>query len=306
MSNVMNGGSLLDLAGMGPDGVVNGVAVWRPLLRHDKGSIFAFAHRHGVPYFKDTTPRWSTRGKLRGRLLPLLAEVYGDGYARALSRLAAESSQLRALTERRSLGPFRTAVVRAPLGDIVDTAPFRTEGRFFWREVMRELLHARGMAMVSEKAISSLVALLGGDNGEGEEYSISAVVSAADPPPNNSAARRGGAGGRGGGHGKRGGRPAALPLRPRPPPPRNGWIELRRGYGTYLDGTKLYIFDSKALPVDGAPHSAAGTAIPLGGTSSRLGPWRVTATVVAGGEESRDEDLEMNAPIVSSMQHLFR
>jgi hypothetical protein len=38
-----------------------------------QADIFGFAHKYGIPYFKDTTPKWSTRGKLRNQLLPLLA-----------------------------------------------------------------------------------------------------------------------------------------------------------------------------------------------------------------------------------------
>ena len=64
--------------------------------------MFTFAHRYGVPYFRcvlgmilqaygatlhsrlaarcsDTTPTWSTRGKLRRQVLPLLHEVFGEG-----------------------------------------------------------------------------------------------------------------------------------------------------------------------------------------------------------------------------------
>lgn len=36
---------------------------------------------------QDTTPTWSTRGKLRRQLLPLLADLYGGGVHRNLARL---------------------------------------------------------------------------------------------------------------------------------------------------------------------------------------------------------------------------
>lgn len=52
-----------------PENVVNGVRVWRPMLPFDKDVVFDFAHKFGVPYFKDTTPSWSTRGKLRRQLV---------------------------------------------------------------------------------------------------------------------------------------------------------------------------------------------------------------------------------------------
>jgi tRNA(Ile)-lysidine synthase TilS/MesJ len=50
-----------------------------PMLPYNKRGIFAYAHAYGVPYFKDSTPAWSTRGKLRNQLQPLLQHVYGEG-----------------------------------------------------------------------------------------------------------------------------------------------------------------------------------------------------------------------------------
>jgi tRNA(Ile)-lysidine synthase TilS/MesJ len=68
----VQGKSLLQINGMTPVSHVNRVAVWRPMLIHDKAVVFDFAHTYGVPYFKDTTPTWSNRGKLRNQLMPLL------------------------------------------------------------------------------------------------------------------------------------------------------------------------------------------------------------------------------------------
>lgn len=36
---------------------------------------------------QDSTPTWSTRGKLRRHLLPLLADMYGEGFKANLSSL---------------------------------------------------------------------------------------------------------------------------------------------------------------------------------------------------------------------------
>jgi tRNA(Ile)-lysidine synthase TilS/MesJ len=55
---------------MSEEGVVEGVRIWRPMLPHAKDPILEFAHTYGVPYFLDTTPTWSTRGKLRNHLVP--------------------------------------------------------------------------------------------------------------------------------------------------------------------------------------------------------------------------------------------
>lgn len=68
-----------------------------PLLLH---------HRYGVPYFKDSTPSWSTRGKLRLQLLPLLQEIYGSGCLRSLAALARESDLASALMQQNIYEPF--------------------------------------------------------------------------------------------------------------------------------------------------------------------------------------------------------
>ena len=65
ISNMMRRTSPLNLSGMNEIGTVENVSIYRPLLPHTKDDIFDFAHTFGVPYFKDTTPKWSVRGKLR-------------------------------------------------------------------------------------------------------------------------------------------------------------------------------------------------------------------------------------------------
>lgn len=86
--------------------MTNQVHVWRPLLTHVKDTIYAFAHHYGVPYFKDSTPSWSTRGKLRNQLMPLLQEIYGAGCLTNLSNLAQESDQTRDLVHANLYAPF--------------------------------------------------------------------------------------------------------------------------------------------------------------------------------------------------------
>lgn len=46
LSNIMRGCSPLSLAGMHEAGITEGVPVWRPLLKHVKDEIFAFAHKY--------------------------------------------------------------------------------------------------------------------------------------------------------------------------------------------------------------------------------------------------------------------
>jgi len=112
-----------------------------------------YAHKFGIPYFKDTTPHWSTRGKLRNKLLPLLEEIYGDGSMNNLSNLAVESDECRALLQKSMIGPFLDGIVRKPMGIILDTAPWKNQPVFFWKFVLREALHSASLGMFSDKSV---------------------------------------------------------------------------------------------------------------------------------------------------------
>ena len=129
--------------------MVNGVSIWRPFLPFTKDAIFEFAHRYGIPYFKDTTPHWSTRGHLRNKLVPLLSTMYGEGFLRHLSHLAAESQQLSALTHTTLFEPFWASVEYTAMGAIADCNAVRTRPLFFWKESLKHIAHQMGVGTSS-------------------------------------------------------------------------------------------------------------------------------------------------------------
>lgn len=77
-TNIIKGRKLLDLAVMQSSNIINEVLLFRPLIDFRKKDIYDFAHLYGIPYFKDTTPLWSNRGKLRNELFPLIESMYGS------------------------------------------------------------------------------------------------------------------------------------------------------------------------------------------------------------------------------------
>ena len=157
LSNAHRGSGPLDLSGMTSSSLVDGVRVYRPLLSLEKDAVYDYAHKYGVPYFRDTTPRWSTRGKLRNRLLPLLEEIYGDGSLNNLALLARESDMARGLVFDSVLGPFLSSVRAHPMGVSFDTAPFRGAGRYFWKLALREALHSAGRGMFGDGSLSQFL-----------------------------------------------------------------------------------------------------------------------------------------------------
>lgn len=157
LSNAHKGSGPLDLSGMTAVSINDGVIIHRPLLRLEKTVIFDYAHTFGVPYFKDTTPHWSTRGKLRNHLMPLLEEIYGEGSMNNLSNLAVESDDCRELVNTSTLKPFLDGLTLYPMGIRFKTACWKRNGLFFWKFVLRETLHSVGLGMFSDKSVASFL-----------------------------------------------------------------------------------------------------------------------------------------------------
>ncbi|OQS06556.1 tRNA(Ile)-lysidine synthase [Thraustotheca clavata] len=171
ISNMMKGQSLLGLNGMSTSSMVNGVRIWRPLLAIDKDAIFDFAHTFGVPYMKDTTPQWSTRGKLRRQLMPLLQEMYGTGWCTAvgkntdfatgylnnLSNLGEEATECASVLENMLLGPVLSTVQHSNLAVWVDLTLLVSQPMFIWKEILRRVCHERmGERMIRDKPMLEL------------------------------------------------------------------------------------------------------------------------------------------------------
>lgn len=157
LSNVMRGASPLSLSGMEEVSVVHNVTIWRPLLRFSKDAIFEFAHTYGVPYLLDTTPSWSTRGKLRNRLVPLLVDMYGAGCLANLSSLAAASDDHRNMVDQALYEPFLASVRTLPCGLAVNILPYISRPLCFWNEALRRLMHSLGMSMVRQSSVTNFV-----------------------------------------------------------------------------------------------------------------------------------------------------
>lgn len=160
ISNVMRGCSPLLLAGMAESSSAHGVLVWRPLLAHSKDLIFNYAHKYGVPYFRDTTPSWSTRGKLRSLLLPLLADMYGAGFLQNLSSLAAASDSTRQLVDESLYQPFLASVERTPAGLRVGVRRWAQQPQCFWAEALKRLMHSLGMPLVRDRSVANFADLI--------------------------------------------------------------------------------------------------------------------------------------------------
>ena len=94
---------------------------------------------------------------MRNKLLPLLEEIYGEGSMDNLSSLAEESDDARALVQQTAMGPFMDRVKYYPMGLSFETAQWKSYGLFFWKFVLRSVLHSAGRGMFSDKSVESFL-----------------------------------------------------------------------------------------------------------------------------------------------------
>ena len=154
ISNMMKGCSLFNLNGMFKVSCINTILIWRPFLENNKKSIFNFSHKFGVPYFKDTTPKWSTRRKMRNQLLPLLDNMYGNGFLNNLSLLRNQSIQFKNIAIKYIFKPFYDKIKFSNLAVWVNFDAFQNNDIFFWKKCFKYMTeHVIGIPKIHEKAI---------------------------------------------------------------------------------------------------------------------------------------------------------
>ena len=121
LNNVASGSKIRNLNGMTEVAEIDGLIVHRPLLRYRKSDVFDYAHAHGIPYFKNTTPDWVQRGIIRNTLIPTI-ERWNPEFVPALVRLSGEVTE--------AYGAL------AACTKCVDQDLPRTSSELFWRGVI--------------------------------------------------------------------------------------------------------------------------------------------------------------------------
>ncbi len=86
-----------DLAVLKKHNLIDGVYIFRPFLGITKERLFLYADKFRIPYFKDTTPLWSCRGKMRNEIFPKLHDCFGDQFTQNLLNFDKERSSSNAL-----------------------------------------------------------------------------------------------------------------------------------------------------------------------------------------------------------------
>lgn len=106
-NNIMRGNrSITDLTVLKDKNKILNVNIFRPLLKLRKNIIYYFAHKYQIPYFLDTTPEWSCRGKMRNKIFPICNDSYTDKFKESLLKIGKESDELSNIINKQIIEPI--------------------------------------------------------------------------------------------------------------------------------------------------------------------------------------------------------
>lgn len=160
-TNICRGRSIVNLANIKPESVINNVRIVRPLLNIFKEDIYNFAHENDIPYFKDSTPPWSVRGMFRNVGLKCIRNIFGHNVKTNLLNFNQETVEWNELIDDVIMIPFITTKCTLLEHSIdIDISQHKCYPFCFWNTVMMNLCHKYNHSCPSRKSIQNLLNII--------------------------------------------------------------------------------------------------------------------------------------------------
>lgn len=109
-ANVCRGRNILDLAVLRKEALINNIKIGRPMLEYNKETIYNFSKKYEIPYFKNTTPDGSVRGKYRNIISKAIEDAFTENVRQNLIGLSIQSDDWNSLINKDIIQPFMNNV----------------------------------------------------------------------------------------------------------------------------------------------------------------------------------------------------
>lgn len=156
-ANVCRGRNILDLAVIKNNSKINDINFGRPLSEHFKESIYEFAHVYQIPYFKDTTPDWSVRGKYRNVIYPSIENAFSKNVKNNLLNLSQQSDEWNELIEMQFITPFMKSSNINDNNISFDIKKYIDYPLCFWNIIFMRIFNQFGYKSPSKKSIQACI-----------------------------------------------------------------------------------------------------------------------------------------------------
>jgi tRNA(Ile)-lysidine synthetase-like protein len=152
-TNSMRGANLLDLEVIKETNTIHNIKIFRPFIGFKKQVIYDFAHKYGIPYFLDTTPKWSKRGKMRNEIFPLLDSVFGQDWRNKMKQLGSQSNEWGNYIDKYIINPWLSEVKKGPAGIII---PLKDQPILIYSNVIMKSLHSISQQMIKNTSVDKI------------------------------------------------------------------------------------------------------------------------------------------------------
>lgn len=163
-ANICRGRNYLDLAVIRDYSIISGIQICRPMIQYYKTVIYEFANKYQVPYFKDTTPKWSVRGKYRDIISPAIEDAFTQNVKENLLCISDQADQWNALVKKEIIKPF-IEKVKFNIDNSNTSIEFNIEKYIdyplaFWSVVFMNLFNQFGHKCPSKKGIQTFISTI--------------------------------------------------------------------------------------------------------------------------------------------------
>jgi len=152
-TNLCLGRYILDLAVIREISMIKDIIIVRPMVEFYKETIYEFAEKYQVPYFKDTTPKWCVRGKFRNEIYPLLEDVFTNNVKENLIVISNQSDQWNGLITRQIVEPYFTTINFMAKKCVFNVEEYKEYPLCFWNVIFMKIFNNYGKSCPSRKAI---------------------------------------------------------------------------------------------------------------------------------------------------------
>ena len=156
-NNIMRGNSsILNLGVFKEVNIINNVKVLRPMLNFIKKDIYDISEQYQIPYFLDTTPKWSCRGKMRNEIFPKCDNCYGKIFMKNLHLLGIQSESVNNVIYKHLIDPILNSIFYGKFGfKILKTSCLKEQ--IILESVINSITFRLGLKTIRKKNIKTII-----------------------------------------------------------------------------------------------------------------------------------------------------
>jgi len=168
MANLCRGRNYLDLSVIREKSYINNINFVRPMISFYKSDIYNFAKTYCVPYFKDTTPDWSIRGKYRNIISPALEDAFTKNIKQNLLNISKQSDEWNTLINKDIINPFIEKIIYDNYDNYsiikFNIDKYKDYPFVFWNLIFRIIFNNNGNKSPSIKSIEIFLSKIKTEN----------------------------------------------------------------------------------------------------------------------------------------------